>query len=169
MKKTREINAEVLLKYLPEYSSHNVPALMRNDSYSGVNTFDAHDKEIIFKVIRDMKGELNDLKKVVYDLVAPSAKTGSINKDDLQLINRIYNNSEVVDSKTGLTLHPSVIQNNQPQTIEVEETLSLQDQEIDMIKKALRKHKGKRKYAAKELGISERTLYRKINEYHIEE
>lgn len=169
IEKTREINAEVLLKYLPEYSSHNVPALMRNDSYSGVNTFDAHDKEIIFKVIRDMKGELNDLKKVVYDLVAPSAKTGSINKDDLQLINRIYNNSEVVDSKTGLTLHPSVIQNNQPQTIEVEETLSLQDQEIDMIKKALRKHKGKRKYAAKELGISERTLYRKINEYHIEE
>ena len=53
--------------------------------------------------------------------------------------------------------------------IEVEETLSLQDKEIDMIKKALRKHKGKRKYAAKELGISERTLYRKINEYKIEE
>ena len=55
------------------------------------------------------------------------------------------------------------------QVIEVEETLSLQDKEIDMIKKALRKHKGKRKNAARELGISERTLYRKINEYAIEE
>jgi transcriptional regulator with PAS, ATPase and Fis domain len=55
------------------------------------------------------------------------------------------------------------------QVIEVEETLSLQDKEIDMIKKALRKYKGKRKNAAKELGISERTLYRKINEYAIEE
>ena len=55
---------------------------------------------------------------------------------------------------------------NQP--IIVEESLSLQDKEIDMIKKALKKHKGKRKYAAQELGISERTLYRKINEYHIE-
>ncbi len=58
---------------------------------------------------------------------------------------------------------------NSPQVIEVEETLSLQDKEIDMIKKALRKYKGKRKSAAKELGISERTLYRKINEYAIED
>ncbi len=70
-----------------------------------------------------------------------------------------------------MTLHtPNTHTNNAtPQVIEVEETLSLQDKEIDMIKKALRKHKGKRKNAAKELGISERTLYRKINEYAIEE
>jgi transcriptional regulator with PAS, ATPase and Fis domain len=170
IEKSREINADVLLKYLPEYSSHNVPALMRTDSFNGAGSFESHDKEIIFKVMRDMKSELNDLKKVVYDLVtSPSGKGGSASKDDVQLISRIYNNAEVVDSKTGLTIHPSVIQNNPTQTIEVEETLSLQDQEMDMIKKALRKHKGKRKYAAKELGISERTLYRKINEYHIEE
>ena len=64
---------------------------------------------------------------------------------------------------------PGMQNGNASQVIEVEETLSLQDKEIDMIKKALRKHKGKRKNAAKELGISERTLYRKINEYAIEE
>jgi transcriptional regulator with PAS, ATPase and Fis domain len=76
----------------------------------------------------------------------------------------------MLDNGSSIKLHPSVIQKaGEPHTIEVEETLSLQDKEIDMIKKALRKHKGKRKYAAKELGISERTLYRKINEYHIEE
>jgi len=170
IEKNREINAEGLLKYLPEYSSQNVPAVMGNNSFNAGNTFDPHDREIIFKVIRDMKTELNDLKKVVYDLVSSgSGKLGGITKDDVHLINRIYNNAEVVDSKTGLSIHPSIIQNNPTQTIEVEETLSLQDQEMDMIRKALRKHKGKRKYAAKELGISERTLYRKINEYHIEE
>jgi transcriptional regulator with PAS, ATPase and Fis domain len=71
---------------------------------------------------------------------------------------------------SGMSIHaPNTHNAHAPQVIEVEETLSLQDKEIDMIKKALRKHKGKRKNAAKELGISERTLYRKINEYHVEE
>ena len=69
-------------------------------------------------------------------------------------------------------MHPTIQKPNTPsinQTIEVEESLSLQDKEVDMIKRALKKHKGKRKYAAQELGISERTLYRKINEYNIAE
>jgi len=169
IERNREITEEVLLKYLPQYSSHNVPAVMRHDSLG--STFDGSDREIIFKVIRDIKSEVNDLKKVVYDLVsAASGKINAISNDDIQIINRIYNNAEVIDSKKGISLHPSVIQGSSPtHTIEVEETLSLQDKEIDMIKMALRKHKGKRKYAAKELGISERTLYRKINEYHIEE
>jgi transcriptional regulator with PAS, ATPase and Fis domain len=167
IEKNREINADVLIKYLPQYSSSNVPAVMRQDGSTG-NPFEAGDREIVFKVMRDMKTELNDLKKVVYDLVsAASGKIGAISNDDVQIINRIYHEN---DGKKGISLHPSVIQSNgDTQTIEVEETLSLQDKEIDMIKKALRKHKGKRKYAARELGISERTLYRKINEYHIEE
>jgi transcriptional regulator with PAS, ATPase and Fis domain len=169
IEKAREINADVLLKYLPQYSASNVPAVMRQDSFGG-STFESADREIIFKVMRDMRSELNDLKKVVYDLVSvASGKVNAISNDDMQIINRIYNNGDV-DLKKSLSIHPSVIQNNgDAQTIEVEETLSLQDKEIDMIKKALRKHKGKRKYAARELGISERTLYRKINEYHIEE
>jgi transcriptional regulator with PAS, ATPase and Fis domain len=164
IEKTREINADTLLKYLPQYSSSNVPAVMRHES-SGV--FDNNEREVVFKVMRDMRSELNDLKKVVYDLV--SSASGSVPHDDVKIISRIYGNGDDSGS-AGLTLHPSVMPAvSNPQTIEVEETLSLQDKEIDMIRKALRKHKGKRKYAARELGISERTLYRKINEYHIEE
>lgn len=170
IEKNREINAETILKYLPQYSANNVPTVLRNDNFSsGGSSFENADKEIIFKVMRDTRAELNDLKKVVYDLV--TAASGKINKDDVQIINRIYNNGgELTNDNNGMSFTP-VIQsgNSNPHVIEVEETLSLQDKEIDMIKKALRKHKGKRKYAAKELGISERTLYRKINEYKIEE
>jgi transcriptional regulator with PAS, ATPase and Fis domain len=174
IEKNREINAETLLKYLPQYNSNNVPTVLRTDGYTTGSTFDNNDKEIIFKVLRDTRTELNDLKKVVYDLVsAATGKINAINTDDVQIINRIYNTSgELNKENNSLSFHSPSIQasnSNNTQLIEVEETLSLQDKEIDMIKKALRKHKGKRKYAAKELGISERTLYRKINEYKIEE
>jgi len=166
IEKSREINAEILLKYLPQFNNNNVPSIM-NTNASGGSSFENTDRELIFKVIRDTRSELNDLKKIVYDLVSANGKT---NGDDVQIINRMYSPSDMINNSNGLTLHPSVIQ-SQPktQTIEVEETLSLQDKEIDMIKKALRKYKGKRKNAAKELGISERTLYRKINEFNIEE
>ncbi len=166
IEKSREINAETLLKYLPQFSNNNVPSLMNTNSL-GSSTFDSNDRELIFKVIRDTRTEFNELKKMVYDLVSGNSK---VSVDDVQIINRMYSPSDMMNNSNGLTLHPSVIQ-TQPttQTIEVEETLSLQDKEIDMIKKALRKYKGKRKNAAKELGISERTLYRKINEFNIEE
>lgn len=169
IEKTREINADTLIKYLPEYSSTNLPTVLKNDSYTNNSTFE-NDREIIFKVLRDNRAEINDLKKIVYDLV--TAGNGKpMNTDNLQVINRVYNNDSNGNSNQALTIHTPVIQNSNPapQVIEVEETLSLQDKEIDMIKKALRKHKGKRKNAARELGISERTLYRKINEYAIEE
>ena len=99
-------------------------------------------------------------------------KANNLSNESVQILNRNYN--ELNEGHTGnnsLTIHTPMVHptNQAPQVIEVEETLSLQDKEIDMIKKALRKHKGKRKNAAKELGISERTLYRKINEYAIEE
>lgn len=173
IEKNRDINAELLLNYLPQYNANNVPAVFKTDSFNIGTNFESADKEIIFKVLRDTRAELNDLKKVVYDLVsAATGKINSVNTDDIQIINRIYNNgNELSKDVSALSFHSPAIQsgNTNTQVIEVEETLSLQDKEIDMIKKALRKHKGKRKYAAKELGISERTLYRKINEYKIEE
>jgi transcriptional regulator with PAS, ATPase and Fis domain len=96
--------------------------------------------------------------------------------DDLQAIDRLYNNESsfpVVSNTNEIKIHNPIIVKDNPhgfnQSIVVEESLSLQDKEIDMIKKALKKHKGQRKYASQELGISERTLYRKINEYNIEE
>ena len=173
IEKNREINADLLLKYLPQYNSSNVPTVLRTDGFSSGAAFDNTDKEIIFKVLRDTRAELNDLKKVVYDLVSnATGKINAVNSEDIQIINRIYNaGGESNKDTSALSFHTPALQvnNGNAQVIEVEETLSLQDKEIDMIKKALRKHKGKRKYAAKELGISERTLYRKINEYKIEE
>ncbi|MCE3227761.1 MAG: transcriptional regulator [Bacteroidetes bacterium] len=166
IEKNKDINAEILLKYLPQYTSNNVPSVISSEA----GAFSSNDRELIFKVMRDMKGELNDLKKVVYDLLSGNGKVSTMSNDDVQVLSNLYNNGDMLDNGSSIKLHPSVIQKaGEPHTIEVEETLSLQDKEIDMIKKALRKHKGKRKYAAKELGISERTLYRKINEYHIEE
>lgn len=164
IEKNREINAEILLKYLPQYSSSNVPSVVSSES----STFSPGDRELLFKVVREMRGELNDLKKVVYDILS-GTKMGSVSLDDVQVMNRLYHGSDLAqDGPAPLKIHTGR-HDTEAQTIEVEETLSLQDKEIDMIKKALKKHKGKRKYAAKELGISERTLYRKINEYHIEE
>jgi transcriptional regulator with PAS, ATPase and Fis domain len=162
IERIKEINADILLKYLPQYSSSNVPSVIQPHD----NNFGANDRDLIFKVVRDMKGELLELKKVVYDLVSAGGKVSPV-KEDMHLLGNIYKGEH---DGGAIKLHPNVLQDNvNGHTIEVEETLSLQDKEIDMIKKALRKHKGKRKNAAKELGISERTLYRKINEYHIEE
>lgn len=166
IEKSREVNAETILKYLPQYNSNNVPTVLRNENnYSGFE----NDREIIFKVLRDTRTELNELKKIVFDLV--SGNGGKINTDPVQILNRSkFDAGETAHNNGGLTIHaPMGLPNTPPQVIEVEETLSLQEKEIDMIRKALRKHKGKRKNAAKELGISERTLYRKINEYAIEE
>lgn len=178
IEKNREINAEILLSYLPNYGVNNLPVLSRNEASQHGNTVDINERDIFYKIIVDMKKDLNDLKKVVHDIVVASqGQIAGLSKDDVQIMNRMYSEANEAVSVAGnksLTFHPASIQKNvvSPvvnQTIEVEESLSLQDKEIDMIKKALKKHKGKRKYAAQELGISERTLYRKINEYKIAE
>ena len=169
IEKNREINADVLLTYLPNFGANTLPVLKRGDiSQSGI---DVNERDIFYKVLVDMKKDLNDLKKVVHDIViASQGQISGISNDDIQIANRLYNESVNGDSYSdnALTIHPSVHRGTD-KTIEVEESLSLQDKEVDMIKRALKKHKGKRKYAAQELGISERTLYRKINEYKIEE
>jgi transcriptional regulator with PAS, ATPase and Fis domain len=160
IEKNREVNADTLLKYLPQYNSGNVPTVIKGDTLG----IDSGDRELIFKVLRDYRTEINDLKKVVYDLVSMSA--GKMPDENFNIINGNYEHAD-----NGVTIHSPVISKHETprQVIDVEESLSLQDKEIDMIKRALKKHKGKRKSAARELGISERTLYRKINEYSIEE
>ncbi len=172
IEKSREITADVLLSYLPQFSSVNVPSLANSTNFTN-STLESNDKELLFKVIRDMKGELNELKKIVFDLITTNSNSVNTTKNvnELQIIDKHNYNKDILNSNSGLTLHQPLPQNqlHNQQTIEVEETLSLQDKEIDMIKKALIKYKGKRKNAAKELGISERTLYRKINEFKIEE
>jgi transcriptional regulator with PAS, ATPase and Fis domain len=171
IEKSREVNADTLLKYLPQYNSANVPSVLRSESQSHNNGFENADREIIYKVLREYRNELNEIKKVVYDLVSATGSAVQAMPGELQVVKRNFNSPVENIGNGGLTIHAPGIASaaDNSQVIEVEETLSLQDKEIDMIKKALKKHKGKRKVAAKELGISERTLYRKINEYAIEE
>lgn len=173
IEKDREITAETLLQYLPNYQTNTLPTLI-GGGIQGSGITDMNERDLLYKVLFDMKKDLNDLKKVVHDIVTSGTSSlSNLSPDDVQLVKGFYEADAPVISHPDVMIHQPVIRKessssyNQP--IVVEESLSLQDKEIDMIKKALKKHKGKRKYAAQELGISERTLYRKINEYHITE
>ena len=164
----RMVSVETLMRYLPDYdSSTNLPTVI-NDKESDSFT----EREILYKVLFDLKQELTDVKKLVLDII----DNKDISEDSAAIMSKII--KDVGSSDTELIPSPSVSlisrdtfepdQIHQPDSpIIVEESLSLADQEKDLINKALEKHRGKRKNAAKELGISERTLYRKIKEYNI--
>jgi transcriptional regulator with PAS, ATPase and Fis domain len=163
IEKNREINSETLVKYLPVHQGSVLPSLIKADGGTGT---EMSERDLLYKVLFDMKKDLNDLKKVVHDIIQfNQASVAPLSTEDTQLINRMYEDSVLsIQPSTSVTVP---LKGNQP--IVIEESLSLADKEKDMITKALLKYKGKRKYAAKELGISERTLYRKINEYNIKE
>ena len=176
IEKERDITLEGLLLYLPNYNSSKLPAI-NNAAFGTSSSSEMNERDLLYKVLFDMKKDLNDLKKVVHSIVQVGGSSiGNLPSDDLQTINKLYNNENnypIVSNVNEVKVHNPIIVKDNPlgfnQPIVVEESLSLQDKEIDMIKKALKKHKGKRKYASQELGISERTLYRKINEYNIED
>jgi len=164
----REISVEVLKKYLPDYYPNQLPAVYRNDLVDE-KTF-ATEREILYKILFDMKNDLNNLKKLVHEIIDKGDSFSHI-KDAEQLIHNytqnsapVYNSSNIQPSTINKKIDDSDIEDTEEF---VEESLSLEDKEIELIKKALEKHNGKRKYAAQELGISERTLYRKIKEYDI--
>jgi len=164
----REIDAQTFMNYIPAERA-NTPALI-DDSKESIN-----ERELMYKFLFDMKKDLTDLKKLVVELVSNDGDV-ALNSDQESMVNRLY--QEVQPSKTPKILPPSPSDkldvytgeeqgNNYEVHEEVEESLSLEDREKELIEKALTKHKGKRKYAASELGISERTLYRKIKEYNL--
>jgi len=170
IERDREINGETLLKYLPQQQTSQLPVLASNN---GVNS-DFTERDILYKVLFDMKKDLTDLKKIVVDLIDNDSQMNQdFQPENAQLIKKLYQDVGAEETTIQLgynTSTPKVLTNNnesKTMVIQAEENLSLQEIEEDMIKKALLKHKGKRKNAAKELGISERTLYRKINEYNI--
>jgi DNA-binding NtrC family response regulator len=168
IEKERNLNMEVLQNYLPSGSSKNLPALFAKQG--GEGSF-ANEREILYKVLFDMKRDMTDLKKLVLDLMED--KDSPISRDQAQIIRSLYNDEDgsfvPEEPKSQSHIHIEQIHKPNIQDTEefVEESLSLEDKEIELIKKALDKHNGKRKYAAQELGISERTLYRKIKEYEI--
>ena len=168
IEKERNITADILENYLPSKISKNLPAIF---SKSGDEDSFSTEREILYKVLFDMKRDMTDLKKLVLDII--DNKGDSISGEHAQVIRNLYNDADgsFVANETSAqkNIHVEPVNKNDIQDTEeyVEESLSLEAKEIELIKKALDKYNGKRKYAAQELGISERTLYRKIKEYEI--
>lgn len=165
----REIDAETLRQYLPDDSQSNFPVLVDKKEASS----DFSEREILYKVLFDMKHDLSDLKKLVLQMIRSDGQLDA-NTTNSELMRRVFDEDDVHvaengDTASGIFHLPgrNEEREKEPETIEVEESLSLQDTEKELIKKALKKHNNKRKYAANELGISERTLYRKIKEYDL--
>ncbi|MDA9234795.1 sigma-54 dependent transcriptional regulator [Polaribacter sp.] len=161
----RLITAENIVQYLPNYNK-NLPAVIGGTSANDFST----ERDIMYKVLFDMRSDINDLKKLTLDLM----KTGDIEKveeKNHQLIEKIYADQEEKKHAIEVLKIPQNASSDKNydfiETIEEDESLSLQDKEVEMIKKALEKNNNKRKLAAKELGISERTLYRKIKQYDL--
>ena len=167
IEKERVVTADVIKKYLPDYYPSKLPAIYKNDLVDE-KTFTT-EREILYKFLFDMKGDLNNLKKLVHEIIDKGADIDQL-KNAGHLISNIDQPSSSIINNGNV--QPSSINKVDESNIEdteefVEESLSLEDKEIELIKKALDRHNGKRKYAAQELGISERTLYRKIKEYDI--
>lgn len=169
IEKERIIDAKTLQRYIPVQVENKLPAL-----YRGVDekTFSS-EREILYQILFDMKKDMNDLKKLVHDIIQNDAPVSSVRDENAQLIRKLYQTESgdyVPDHPVAnrVNISPAVHENILDTEEFVEESFSLEDKEIEMIRKALEKHKGKRKYAARELGISERTLYRKIKEYNID-
>jgi transcriptional regulator with PAS, ATPase and Fis domain len=167
----REINAETLKNYLPDYLGVKLPAIFRKPEDKAFSS----EREILYKVLFDMKSDMHDLKKLVLDMIQKGGSDIAFHEDNSRAIKNLFGESKIeenndqVHDKTVVDFPVRPLRNDIQDTEEiVEESLSLSDKEVELINKALEKHKHKRKMAAKELGISERTLYRKIKEYGIE-
>jgi transcriptional regulator with PAS, ATPase and Fis domain len=168
---SRELDAVTLASYLPN-ETEKMPAIVGE-----VGSDNFSERDIMYKFLFDMKKDLTDLKKLVIELVSQGGEI-SLNTDQTAMVNRLYQEVNPSIGQSSFMLPPSAnissasrntpIEHEDFETHEeVEESLSLEDREKELIQKALEKHRGKRKYAAAELGISERTLYRKIKEYNL--
>lgn len=187
LEKERSINTTTLHNYLPD-AGKNLPAVIGSSKKSESDF--ANEREILYKVLFDMKNDLNDLKKLTNELMV-KGDVNDVQEDNKSLINRIYGedntgddyedvidqayevrqvDAAAYDAQPATSFNESSTQNDRydfAQEVQEEESLSLMDKEIELIKKSLERHKGKRKAAADDLGISERTLYRKIKQYDL--
>ena len=165
----RSITADILNQYLPS-SKINLPAIIQNKVDE--NDFSS-EREILYKVLFDMRSDLNDLKKLTQEIMNESELNVTKNEHS-SLIKKIYGDNDEVDfnfdTKNKNVISEKIIKDKFEYAEEVreEETLSIQDKELELIIKALERNNRKRKAAASELGISERTLYRKIKQYNID-
>ena len=174
IEQNKNITATILSKYLPQANYNKLPVLFRDvNKDSGIS-----ERDLLYRVLFDMKKDITDLKKLVGDIIGEGGVSQSIKENSSQIIRNLSDDDHhkkfdaIVKREDEMKYHHEfdVSENDEFQETEViEESLSIQKKEIDLIKKALERHNGKRKNAEKELGISERTLYRKIKEYDIKQ
>ena len=169
LERERNINKDTLINYLPNSQNSNLPAIIKKDQDS--SDF-SNEREILYKVLFDMKNDLNDLKKLTMELMK-NDNMSEFQKNNENLIQKIYDqdkeaeNYPIIDVNDNQTKEIKDNNYQYVQELDSQETLSLHDKELELIKKSLERHEGKRKLAAKELGISERTLYRKIKQFDL--
>lgn len=186
VERNRNITAEKLAEYIPMET--HLPMVVNNQNTPKQNDFGS-EREIMYKILFDMRNDINDLKSLTSELIK-NRGTADLSNQEKNLINRIYTPESQPQVTQGSLLYfenkndtqavqnPTIISSQDDsyediEDIEVEEnkpeSLSLQNNEKDLIVKALEKHKGRRNRAADELGISQRTLYRKIKQYNLED
>ncbi|HLW50645.1 MAG TPA: sigma-54 dependent transcriptional regulator [Sphingobacteriaceae bacterium] len=174
LEKERTVDAAILSQYLPQEGKSNLPVHVPS---SGSGKDDFSDRDLLYKVLFDMKRDMVELKKLVVGIVE-NGLTNNVFNEHSPYINQLYKEvdnygEDSLPSSPTLTIHQPQSGRNDDYQLpaqdaeEVEESLSLIEKESDLIRKALKKHKGKRKSAAQELGISERTLYRKIKDLNL--
>lgn len=169
----KDINADKLRQYLPQETS--LPALYRNGNGSSESF---SERDILYKVLFDMKKDMVDLKKIVLDAFHHQGDAAQLVKDHPGLFEGLENNPPALaNDSVVLNLNAAAPSAHSEHTEEIhditheaeDESLSIEKKEKELIQRALQKNNNKRKYAARDLGISERTLYRKIKQYDLEE
>jgi transcriptional regulator with PAS, ATPase and Fis domain len=170
---SKNIDAHTLVRFLPEQNAANLPALSHGASVHNNNEF-ASERDILYKLFFDMKKDVTELKKVIFDI----ANNPGIGQNYTDALEKTANRFGVTEANNNTILQNTpttntFFSNKEPNAIDtsmvIEETLNIAEKEKELIIKALKKHRSKRRDAASELGISERTLYRKIKEYDIED
>lgn len=168
LEKERHISGQTLLSYIPTDNTSSLPMRLNQNKKE-----DFSERDILYKVLFDMKKDMVELKKLVVDIINHGDGVSNFAADNPNVINALYEDLDMPTNESTLTIQQPANHSRSDNyhithdAEEVEESLSLVDKEADMIKKALKKHKGKRKAASEELGISERTLYRKIKELNL--
>jgi transcriptional regulator with PAS, ATPase and Fis domain len=158
----REITSAVLQNYLPDYNFEKYPMLYRGNNAAESKSFSS-EREILYQVLFDMKKDMNELKLLVNDIMKKNGEKPVVHDSDFSSLTNIY-----TPDIPQRDIRPVNTHNIQDTEEYVEESFSLEEMEKEAIKKALERNGGKRKNAASDLNISERTLYRKIKEYNLE-
>ncbi|MEI6764487.1 MAG: sigma-54 dependent transcriptional regulator [Bacteroidota bacterium] len=168
IEKTRLVTASTLVRYLPEIQESKLPVPFKKDHEGEIS-----ERDILYRVLFEMRKDISDLKQLVGEIIKTEGLSLDVNDNDTQVMKKFTAeyDSYMRDNNSVTIHHSSPESASEPldDSVVLEESLSLTDREKDLIKRALEKYKGKRKNAAAELGISERTLYRKIKEYDIDQ